>query len=111
MRRFCSLMLALALLLGGCNAAPGLRPARAVDLAMAHPEVAAWYKAHMIPHIIGGPGGTDERRWRNYQPAVTVDRVTEGLVVRLHARLGPTPRDVEVLMDGEKGRVLSIRKR
>lgn len=112
MRRQFLLMMTLAvLLMPGCSAAPGLRPEKAVTLAMGHPEVAAWYREHSIPRIIGGPGATYARWWRNYQPAVTVERVAEGLVVRLHARLGPVPRDVEVLVDGQKGDVLSITKR
>ena len=108
MRRIYSLMVAVAVLLAGCSSAPGLRPHKAVTVAMQHPEVAAWYKEHSIPRIIGLPGGIDEKRWRHYKPAVTVDRVTDGLVVRLHARLGPAPRDLEVLMDSQTGRLISI---
>jgi hypothetical protein len=112
MRRLLLLMMTLAvLLMAGCNAAPGLRPQTAVTMAMGNPEVAAWYREHSIPRIVGGPGGTDEKRWRHYRPAVTVDRVPEGLVVRLHARLGPQPRNLEVLMESPTGRLMTITKK
>ncbi|HWI52726.1 MAG TPA: hypothetical protein VNT01_11370 [Symbiobacteriaceae bacterium] len=104
-------VLILAVVLGGCTAAPALRPVEARGRLLADPRVAAWYTDHSAPAILGGMSPRVARRWRKYQPAVMFDRVTEGYRVSLEAEFGPEPRKLEALMDPKTGAVLSLQER
>ena len=98
----------LVLLLTGCAAQPALRPVDVRSRVTAHPEVAPWYAEHSAPAVLKGMGPTDVKRYRRYHPAVTVDLVKEGMLVKLQARFGPAPRALHVLVDRVSGSVVSV---
>lgn len=98
----------LALLLAGCAAQPALRPVDVRSRVTAHPAVAPWYAEHSAPAVLNGMGAKDVKRYWRYHPAVTVDLVKEGLLVKLQARFGPEPRALHVLVDRASGSVVSV---
>jgi hypothetical protein len=101
----------LAFLLAGCAAQPALRPVDVRSWVTAHPAVAPWYAEHSAPAVLKGMGATDVKRYRRYHPAVTVDLVKEGMLVKLQARFGPAPRALHVLVDRVSGEIVSVESR
>jgi len=108
--RYIALLL-VTVVLGGCAAAPALRPVEARGRLLADPRVAGWYTVHSAPAVLDGMSSRGARRWRKYQPAVMFDRVSEGYRVTLQAEFGPEPRKLEALMDPQSGLVLSLQDR
>ncbi|MFZ5813676.1 MAG: hypothetical protein ACOY93_00050 [Bacillota bacterium] len=106
------LMLLPALLLTGCAARPApVKPAQALQAALAHPHVAAWHEAHSAPRVLEGLNPTAVKGLGRYRPVAMVDRVSEGLLVRFDSALGPRPRRVEVIIDQQTGAVLEAKQR
>lgn len=110
MLRKALLVMMLTLAVAGC-AAPAMKPWEARQRVLAQPEVAAWYAAHSAPTVLEGLSPSRARAFRRYQPAVTVDLVKEGLLVKLEAAFGPQPRSLELLVDGASGAVRPLRRR
>lgn len=105
-------VLLTALLLAGCSVRPVMvKPAEALDAALAHPEVAAWHAAHSAPSVLEGLSPAAVRGLGRYRPVAMVDLAREGLLVRFDSALGPRPRRVEVIVDKESGAVLDVKKR
>ncbi len=109
MRRI-ALLLAV-LMLSGCAARPRIMPSEALDAALAHPVVAAWQAEHSAPTVLEGLPQAAIRGLGDYKPVAMVDLVAEGLMVRLDSALGPRPRRVEVIVDGESGVVREVKQR
>lgn len=108
-RRLMLFLLSLPLL-AACSARPlPVRPAQAVEAALGHPEVAAWYEAHSAPRVLEGLNPAAARGLQRFRPDALVDLAPEGLVVRFTSALGPSPRQVDVLIDQDDGRVLAVR--
>jgi hypothetical protein len=98
--RALALGLAALLLLSGCSVKPiPVRPAAAVEAALAHPDVAAWQRAHSA----SSPSAL--------RPDPVVTLAPEGLLVRFTAASGPSPRRLEVVVDRTSGEVLEVKAR
>ncbi|MFZ5828075.1 MAG: hypothetical protein ACOY94_27540 [Bacillota bacterium] len=111
MKRLLALFLAL-MALSGCSARPvAVKPARALAIALSHPEVAAWHKAHSAPLVLEGMSPVAVRGLERYKPVAMVDLVREGLLVRFESALGPRPRRIEVIVNKENGEVLAVKRR
>lgn len=109
MRNLLAAALLLLMLAAGC-AAPAMRPAEARRTVLADPAVAAWFAAHCAPAVLEGLSPRMARAYRRYEPAMTVDLVKEGMLVKLEAKFGPEPRHVEAVLD-PSGNVLSLKHR
>jgi len=92
--------MAALLLLSGCAVKPiPVRPAAAVEAALAHPDVAKWHRARA------------EAARQAFRPNPVVTLVPEGLLVRFTAASGPRPRRLEVVVDRNSGEVLEVKER
>lgn len=111
MKRFGLLMVSAAILLGGCAAAPALRPVQLRDQLLAHPEIGAWFQEHSAPAVLATMAPVEARAWPRYRPDMTWDLAKEGYQVRFRARFGPSPRRLEALVDRQSGAVLEIKYR
>lgn len=103
------LLMAAVLLLAGCAARPVLRPVELRDRVLAHPDVGYWYTWHSAPKVLAGMSAEDALRWRRYRPDMTWDLVKGGYQVRLKARFGPEPRQMEALVDRHTGEVFAVK--
>lgn len=111
MKRYVALLLML-LALSGCSVRPvAVKPARALAIALSHPEVAAWHEAHSAPRVLEGLNPAAVRGLGRYKPVAMVDLRREGLLVRFDSTLGPRPRRMEVVVHKESGAVLEVKKR
>ena len=111
MKRLLALLLAL-LALSGCSVRPvAVKPARALEIALSHPPVAAWHEAHSAPQVLDGLNPVAVRGLERYKPVAMVDLVREGLLVRFDSALGPRPRRIEVIVNKESGEVIEVKRR
>jgi hypothetical protein len=103
---------ALVFALTGCWARPvAVKPAKALAVALSHPDVAAWHEAHSAPSVLAGMNPAAVKGLGRYKPQAMVDLVREGLLVRFESALGPRPRRVEVIVDKTGGQVLTVKLR
>lgn len=105
-------LLLAALALAGCSVRPvDVKPARALEVALGHPEVAAWHEAHSAPRVLAGMNPAAVKGLARYKPVANVDLAPEGLQVRFDSVLGPRPRRIDVIVDKQHGTILQVRRR
>ncbi|MGE5676396.1 MAG: hypothetical protein ACM3XM_21365 [Mycobacterium leprae] len=99
------LLLTAFCLLAGCSAQT---PHRLLANALQQPPIAQWMTAHSSPAVLAAMSPQNAKRWRRYKPAATLDRVKEGLLIKLEAAFGPEPLRLQFVLDRVSGTLVPL---